>query len=131
MNVVALSGNVCKDIELRTTTSGKQVASFSIAINEGKDKTEFVNLIAWEKTAELMEQYVHKGDRLAVVGRLQTRSWEDQQGQKRYATEVVVNQFDFPPKRDGQQPTPQSQPAVAGSFDDEIPFMRYMDNILA
>lgn len=123
MNNVSLSGNVCKDIELKTIPSGKRVANFSIAINEGKDKTEFINLVAWEKTAELIHQYVKKGDRLSCVGRLQTRSWE-KDGQKRYATEVVITQFDFPPK--SQTGNTQSKPAESKQVDDweesEIPF---------
>ncbi|NCC41390.1 MAG: single-stranded DNA-binding protein [Gammaproteobacteria bacterium] len=121
MNTFCFSGNVCKDIELRMTTSGKQVASFSIAINEGKDKTEFVNCVAWEKTAELLNQYVKKGDRLSGTGRIQTRKWEDQQGNTKYATECVVTQFDFPPKRnDG--PTAQEPFRPADEMEDEIPW---------
>ena len=121
MNNVALSGNVCKDPEIRMTNSNKKVANLSIAINEGKDKTEFVNLVAWEKTAELMEQYVHKGDRLSCVGRIQTRKWE-KNGENRYATEIVVTQFDFPPKRYGQQSN--QAPQVDDKFvdDSDIPF---------
>lgn len=123
MNNVSLSGNLTKKPELRSTQTGKKVANFTIAINEGKDKTEFVNCIAWEKTAELIEQYFHKGDRMACVGKLQTRKWQDQQGQDRYSTEVVVREFDFPPKR---STTPMDSPmqAPAGSYDDEqeIPY---------
>lgn len=118
MNIVCLAGNVSRDIDLRTTQSGKKVANFSLAINESKDHTEFVNCIAWEKTADLINQYVKKGDRLALSGKLQTRKWEDQQGQTRYATEVIVDRFDFPPKTKGEP--------VAGSapehIEDEIPF---------
>jgi len=98
MNVFCFAGNICKDIELRTTQSGKRVASFSVAINEGKDKTEFINCVAWEKTAELLKEYCSKGDRLSGTGRIQTRKWEDAQGQTKYATECIVMQFDFPPK---------------------------------
>ncbi len=125
MNNVSLSGNICKDIELRTTQNGKQVVNFSLAINEGKDKTEFINCIAWEKTAELINQYVKKGDRLSCVGRLQTRSWE-KDGQKRYATEVVVHQFDFPPKssqaekQEAFQGMPGDRPVE--ELEEEIPF---------
>jgi single-strand DNA-binding protein len=98
MNVVALSGNLTRDPESRSTQAGKNVCSFSLAINEGKDKTEFVNCVAWEKTAELIAQYCKKGDRIAATGRLQTRKWQDSEGKDRYATEVIVSQFDFPPK---------------------------------
>lgn len=121
MNNVSLSGNVCRPPELKTTQSGKQVLNLSIAINEGKDKTEFVNLVAWEKAAELINQYVGKGDLFTCTGRLQTRSWEDQQGNKRYATEVVISQFDFPPKK-AQSSKPGQENSMADNLEDEIPF---------
>jgi len=119
MNVYAFSGNICKDIELRSTNNGKKVASFSVAINEGKDKTEFINVVAWEKTAELLSQYCNKGDRLAGTGRLQTRKYDDSNGVTKYVTEVVLNQFDFPPKSQAAQSNDfQPEP----NLDDEIPF---------
>lgn len=122
MNNVCLAGNVCREIETRMTQGGKKVANFSIAINEGKDKTEFVNCLAWEKTAELLNDYVKKGDRLSLVGRLQTSSW-DKDGEKRYKTEVVVTSFDFPPKRSNdeydQSPVTNSQ---QDDMSDTIPF---------
>lgn len=127
MNNVCLSGNICKPVELRKTQSGKSVASFSLAINEGKDKTEFVNCLAWEKTAELLNDYVKKGDRLSLVGRLQTSSW-DKDGEKRYKTEVVVTSFDFPPKRSEQSSNEYDQSPIvpAGEkllddFEDQLP----------
>jgi single-strand DNA-binding protein len=126
MNNVCLSGNITKPIELRSTQSGKQVASFSLAINESKDHTEFVNCVAWDKTAELINQYCQKGDRLACVGRLQTRKWE-KDGQTRYATEVIVSSFDFPPKR-AESHTPA--PSVPDDLEDEIPFMRIPNEVL-
>jgi len=98
MNLYAFSGNICKDIDLRSTQTGKQVASFSVAINEGKDQTLFINCTAWEKTAELISQYCKKGDRLSGSGRLVNRSY-DKDGRTVYVTEILVNQFDFPPKR--------------------------------
>jgi len=128
MNVFCFSGNICKDIELRSTQSGKQVASFSIAINESKDKTEFINCVAWEKTAELINQYCAKGDRLSGSGRIQTRKWEDSNGQTKYATECVVSQFDFPPKKaSGDSSNYQTLPQTSAQefvddMDDEIPF---------
>jgi len=121
MNVFCFAGNICKDIELRSTQSGKQVASFSVAINEGKDKTEYVNCVAWDKTAELIQQYCKKGDRLSGSGRIATRKWQDKNGQDRYSTECVITQFDFPPK--GSAPR-QEAPTdnTPEDLDDEIPF---------
>lgn len=125
MNVFCFSGNITRDIELRHTQTGKQVANFGIAINEGKDQTTFLNCVAWEKTGELISQYVQKGDRLSGSGRIQVRKWQDQQGQDKYSTEVVVLQFDFPPKRDGQQSQPAQNQTVSqqtADMDQEIPF---------
>lgn len=121
MNVVSISGNLTAKPELRSTQSGKQVASFTVAINEGKDKTEFVNCVAWEKTGELIAQYCEKGDRMACSGKLQTRKWE-KDGATRYSTEVIVNSFDFPPKRTDALNGAESAPPVNDSPEDEIPF---------
>lgn len=120
MNIVSLSGRLTRDPELRTTNSGKQVANFSLALNKGKDRTEFVNCIAWDKTAELIAEYCRKGQTLPCSGELQTRSWE-KDGEKRYATEVVVNKFDFP-QRNSSDAQPAQQPANNYEMDDEIPF---------
>jgi single-strand DNA-binding protein len=126
MNVFCFAGNICKDIELRSTNTGKKVASFSVAINEGKDKTEFVNVVAWEKTAELLEQYCKKGDRLSGTARVQTRSYDDGAGNKKYVTEFVLTQFDFPPKSGQSQHNidkSNGYQAQSGFVeDDEIPF---------
>lgn len=129
MNIFVFAGNVTKDPELKTTPAGKSVCSFSVAINEGKDKTTFVNCVAWEKTAELLSQYVQKGDRLSGSGRLDVRSYE-KDGEKKYVTEIVVNQFDFPPKRN--EPTKQSMAAVHGGneMDDPIPFAKVSNNLI-
>ncbi len=118
MNVFCFAGNITKDIDLRSTSSGKSVASFSVAINEGKDKTTFINCVAWEKTAELISQYCQKGDRLSGTGRLENRTWE-KDGQKHYATDIVIVQFDFPPKRNSGGEQSESP---ADDMDDQIPF---------
>jgi len=118
MNVFAFSGNLTKDPELKTTQGGKQVASFSVAINEGKDKTLFLNCVAWEKTAELITQYCKKGDRFTASGKLEIRKYEDKNGVEKYATEIIVREFDFPPKSSSE---PKAHP-VAGDDSDSIPF---------
>jgi single-strand DNA-binding protein len=87
MNLFIFNGNITKDIELRTTTSGKQVASFSVALNNGKDDTTFINCVAWEKTAELLNSYCKKGDRLCGQGRIVNRSY-DKDGVKVYVGRV-------------------------------------------
>ena len=101
-NKVLLIGNVGQDPEIKDMKTGK-MARFSMATNEvykngqGEKTTEtnWHNLVAWGKTAELVEQYVKKGDELAVEGRLVSRSYEDKDGVKRYITEVVLNELVF------------------------------------
>ena len=100
LNKVILGGRLTSDIELKTTQSGVSVCSFSIAVNRktGKDKeqqTDFINCQAWRQTAEFISKYFGKGASICVVGSLQVRSWQDQNGQKRYATEVVVDEALF------------------------------------
>lgn len=129
MNIFCFNGNICKDIETRTTNNGKEVASFSIAINEGKDKTEFINCVAWEGTARLIKQYCNKGDRLAGTGRISTRKWEDKQGNNRYTTECIVSGIDLPPKAKSYDHSSSTSNNMDSSnkkpediFNDEIPF---------
>lgn len=99
MNQVQLLGNLARDAELRFTQSGKAVATFTVAAtntyvdsttNETKEQTAFINCVAWGKTGEAVGA-CKKGERLFVEGRIQTRSYEDSNGQKRYITEVVAN----------------------------------------
>ena len=99
-NKVQLVGNLGNDPEIITLESGKKIAKFSLATNEyykdadgqKQTKTEWHNLIAWNKTAELVENYVTKGKEIAIEGKLTYRSWDDKEGHKRYTTEVVVNE---------------------------------------
>lgn len=98
LNKAMLIGNLTRDPELRNTPSGQSVASFSIATNlvwtdqsgQQQKKTEFHNLIAWRKLAEVCSKYLHKGSKVYVEGRLQTTDWTGQDGVKRYRTEIVV-----------------------------------------
>ena len=99
LNKVMLIGRVTKDPDVRTIPSGQTVASFSVATNrqwtdqagQRQEKAEFHNIVAWRKLAEIIQQYVKKGRRLYVEGRLETRSWEDPQGVKKYRTEIVAD----------------------------------------
>ena len=100
MNIVILSGRLTKDPDIRYTIPKKAVASFSLAVDDGKDKdgnrkTQFLNCVAWEKTAELLDQYFKKGDGLTVNGKLTSRSYE-KDGKKQYVTEVLVSGIEFP-----------------------------------
>jgi len=99
LNKVMLIGNLTRDPELKTTPSGDSVASFSIATNftwknkEGQkqEKAEFHNIVAWRKLAEIIGQYLKKGSKIYIEGRLQTRNWEDQNGVKHYRTEIIAD----------------------------------------
>lgn len=100
MNKVELLGRLTKDPEVRFTPSNNtMVVSFSVAVNrrfknDGEQEADFINCIAWKKTAEFISKYFKKGAPICICGRIQTRSWDDN-GQKRYATEVVVEEVDF------------------------------------
>ncbi len=102
MNIVIFNGNITKDIDLRMSTGGKHVANFSVALNNGKDDATFINCVAWEKTAELLNSYCKKGDRLCGQGRIVNRSY-DKDGVKVYVTEILVDRIDLPPKRTAEQ----------------------------
>lgn len=101
MNKVCLIGRLTKDIELKTTQSNVKVANFTLAVNrrfvkEGQEQTaDFINIIAWGKTAEFCDKYFGKGQQIGVSGRIQTRTWDDDQGKKHYITEVVAEEVDF------------------------------------
>ncbi len=102
LNKTILIGRLTKDPELKHTPSGTSVASFSVAVNHsygsGEDKKEtvlFINCVSWAKGGELIAQYVRKGHRIALEGRLQSRSWESSDGSKRSAVELVVDNFQF------------------------------------
>lgn len=103
VNKVTLIGRLGADPEIKYTSSGTSVANFNIATNEvWKDKegntqerTEWHRIVAWQKPAEIISQYLKKGSRVYLEGKLQTRDWEDKDGIKRYTTEVVVDKVEF------------------------------------
>lgn len=103
-NKVILGGRLTADPELKTTPNGIVVTSFSIAVNrryskssegQANQQSDFINCVAWRTQAEFITRYFKKGSSICVTGSLQTRSWNDQQGNKRYATEVVVDEVNF------------------------------------
>lgn len=101
MNKVILIGRLTRDPELRTTKSDIPVCSFSIAVDRrfknanGEREADFINCVAWRQQAEFVSKYFSKGKKIAVVGNLQTRSWEDREGNRRTATEAVVDEVEF------------------------------------
>ena len=102
MNKVILMGRLTKDVEIRyTQTNNTAVASFNLAVNrifvkEGEERqADFFNIVAWGKLGEFCSKYFKKGQQVGIIGRLQTRNWEDEQGQKHYVTEVVAEEAYF------------------------------------
>lgn len=95
LNQVFLIGRLTRDVELRTTGTGKNVASFALAVNRSEESVDFIECVAWEKTAELLNQYTSKGSKILVQGSLQVREYEDKSGNKRKAYEVIVRDISF------------------------------------
>jgi single-strand DNA-binding protein len=144
LNRVFLIGRLTKDPEVRQTTNGTPVANFTIAINrrfrsptgEVKEETTFVGIVAWQKLAELCRQYLSKGRAVLVEGKLQNRSWETEDGQKRSTLEIRADRIEFlerefrsegaTPHEPGEPPAPPepfTEPATDnGKSDDDLPF---------
>ena len=118
LNKVQLIGNLGRDVELRSTPNGKAIANFSMAVEGGKDKTEWANIEAWETTAENCAKYIAKGSKVYVEGKFKTESWE-KDGERRYKTVVVANRVLFLDKKEsGSQPQSRQQDAEFT----EVPF---------
>ena len=136
-NKVILIGNITKDIELKQTPSGVPVASFTVAVNrkykneDGSTSTDFINCVAWRKTAEFAARYFKKGKAMLVEGEIQTRSYTDNNGGKHYVTEVVANEVGFVGGKEDNNGgtyvpdayTPEATPKFeAVSEEDDLPF---------
>ena len=126
-------GRLTRDPEVRYTQSGKACAKFTLAIDrrrsaDGNQQADFISCVAWEKTAEVISQYTGKGRKIAVEGRIQTRSYDVNDGSKRYVTEVVVNSMEFCDSKGGgtnSAAPPEQQGMFEGSravADSDIPF---------
>jgi single-strand DNA-binding protein len=112
MNKVIMIGRLTKDPEVKKTQSNKTVANFTVAINDkySKDKTDFINCVAWEKTAEYLGNYVKKGNLIAVEGRISTRNYDGSDGKKVYITEVVCDSVQGLERSDQPQAKPDVKP---------------------
>ena len=117
MNKVILVGRLAQDPEVRYTQSGKAVASFNLAVNRygQKDSADFIPIVAWEKLAEVIGNNLKKGSQVLVEGRMQVRSYETQDGQKRYVTEVIAQNIEFM----GSKKT--SEPSIADDMGEVVP----------
>ena len=128
MNHFVGIGRLTRDPEVRYTQSGKACAKFTLAIDrrksgDGNQQADFISCVAWEKTAEVISRYCAKGKKIAVEGRIQTRSYDANDGTKRYVTEVVVNSMEFCDSKGGGASTTNGG-AYAGTPvpDEDIPF---------
>ena len=133
INKVILIGNLGRDPEVRRTQSGTSVASFSIATTEKfsdrsgnrQERTEWHNIVVWDKMAELAGKYLKKGSSVYLEGKLQTSSWEDKNGGgKKYKTEIIANQMQFLGGRNdgGSSELPSTDINADVNVDDELPF---------
>lgn len=139
LNKVILGGRLTADPELKTTPSGVSVCSFSLAVNrkytkEGDQATDFINCTAWRATSEFLARYFRKGSSVCIVGSIQTRSYTDKDGNKRSATEVIVDEVMFVDSKSdnasasgnagsqGYMPDAYANGAADYSDDDDVPF---------
>lgn len=148
LNKVVLAGRLTADPELKQTQSGVSVCSFTLAINrryqpknadgtQAEPQSDFISCVAWRQTAEFITRYFRKGSSLCITGGIQTRSWQDQNGQKRYATEVVIDEALFVDSKNDAQgagtapadqtPAPAYNAPQTPNFeqlktDDDLPF---------
>lgn len=133
LNKVILGGRITADPELKQTPQGVSVTSFSVAVNRrGKEQqADFINCVAWRQTADFICRFFKKGSSICIVGNIQTRTWNDTQNNKRYATEVIVDEAYFVDSKSDGAPSfteaPAFQTQQAPKFeeitgDDELPF---------
>lgn len=134
MNSIILTGNICNDLELKTTNSGKNVCTFNLAVKRpfAKDVTDFITIVCWNKQAENVFKYCGKGTKIGISGMMTTRKWQDNEGKNRIAYEVVANEVEFLEKKtDGQSnaPTTNYAPNMEADEDgfvmvndDDLPF---------
>lgn len=134
-NKIFLAGRLTKDPVLRYTNNNLATCNFTLAVNrlfakEGQQQADFIPIVTWQKTAEFCSKYFTKGQKVIVVGRLQVRSWDDNEGKKRWSTEVVAEEVDFADGKrsnagDAYEP-PSDSNSLSGFYpldeDDELPF---------
>jgi single-strand DNA-binding protein len=113
LNSVSLTGRLTKEVDLRYTSNGTAVGTFTLAVDrqfknaQGEKETDFVNAVIWKKSAEALANYTRKGSLIGITGRIQTRNYENQQGQRVFVTEVVAENFTFLESKNSQNNAPQ------------------------
>lgn len=130
LNKVVLCGRLTATPELKQTTGGVSVCSFTLAVNrrfakEGDQNADFISVVAWRQTAEFITKYFDKGNSICITGSIQTRSWKDSKGENRYATDVVADEAMFVDSKNDAQPSFQ-QPSTPKfedlKTDESLPF---------
>lgn len=131
MNKVFLIGHLVKDPELRYTSSNIPVTSFTLAVNRnfinqnGEKEVDFINIVAWKKQAENIHKYCFKGSKVAIEGRVQVRSYDDQNGQKRYVTEVVLENIEFISTKKEEPKEKSNSEIIKDVMEDKDPFEEF------
>jgi single-strand DNA-binding protein len=125
LNHITIQGRICNDIELRRTGNGVAVASFTVAVDRdfksgGEKETDFIDCVAWRQTGEFIQKYFAKGRMIVVTGRLQTRNWNDKDGNKRKTSEVKVDSAYFSDSKSGAAPAQDFAPIEEA--DEGLPF---------
>ena len=138
MNKAILVGNLTRDPEHRTTSNGTSVTSFTVAVQrrfkdaDGNYQADFINCVAWRSTAEFVGKYFTKGMKIGVVGSIQTRTYEDRDGVRRYATEVVVDEAEFVGSKAQnpgvQKPTEQESRTADDLFAEDLEDFQLIDD---
>lgn len=135
LNSVELVGRLTKEPEAKSTTTGTTVCGFSVAVQRnyknanGEYDSDFINCVAFRNTAEFLDRYFHKGDPIIIKGAIQTRSYDDENGKKRYVTEVIANEISFCPSSRKEETAPAQLPNLPEEFnadsldlEDDLPF---------
>ena len=130
INKAILMGRLTRDPVIRHTDSGKAVCNFTVAIDNGygeEKSADFISCVAWNKTAEFVDKYFAKGRMIIVVGRIQTRTWEDRDGKKNYVTEVIASEVAFGESKKDAATNSAGHTAAGDDFtpidsDDDLPF---------
>lgn len=116
MNKVILCGRLCKEPEIRTTQDGKQIARYSLAVDRFKEGADFISIVAFGKSAEFAERYLHKGMKILIEGSIRTGSYENKEGKKIYTTDVIADRHEFVEKKSDNTEAPKKE-------DDDFSFM--------
>ena len=123
-NITILTGRLTRDPEMRYTKEGKAVCSFSIACNDSKEKVNYFDCQAWEKTAEIITEYCKKGNKILITGRMNQQRWDDQDGKKHSKIIINVSNFEFMGDKSDQSDADKIKDQFNGESvpDEEVPF---------